>query len=50
MAWRIEDHIVRGEIDNRVRDRITGRIWFVGRDEPIELDLTGNAWRDVAGR
>ncbi len=50
MAWRIDDAVVRGEIDNRERDRVRGRLWFVGRDEPIELDLAGNAWRDVAGR
>lgn len=50
MAWRIEEHVVRGEIDNQTRDRVTGRIWFAGRAEPIELALTGNPWRDVAGR
>lgn len=50
MAWRIEEHVVRGEIDNRTRGRITGRIWLLGRAEPIELELVGNAWRDVAGR
>jgi hypothetical protein len=50
MAWRIDEHVTRGEIDNRIRGRVTGRIWFVGRDEPIVLDLAGNAWRDLAGR
>src|SRR5690348_609183 len=50
MAWRIDDMVIRGEIDNRTRDRVTGRIWFVGRDAPVELDLAGNAWRDLAGR
>ncbi|MCF3651510.1 hypothetical protein [Synoicihabitans lomoniglobus] len=50
MAWRIDEAVVRGEIDNRERGRVRGRIWLVGRDEPIELDLRGNAWRDVAGR
>jgi hypothetical protein len=50
MAWRIDEQVIRGEIDNRVRDRVTGRIWFVGRDQPVELDLAGNAWRDLAGR
>ena len=50
MAWRIEESVIRGEIDNRTRDRVTGRIWFLGRDEPIELTLAGNAWRDLAGR
>ena len=50
MAWRIEDSVIRGEVDNRVRGRVTGRIWFAGRDEPMQLNLTGNGWRDLAGR
>lgn len=50
MAWRIDEHVIRGEIDNRTRGRVTGRIWFAGRDEPVDLELTGNAWRDLAGR
>lgn len=50
MACRIEESVVRGEIDNRVRDRVTGRLWLAGRAEPITLDLAGNAWRDLAGR
>jgi hypothetical protein len=50
MAWRIDQSVIRGEIDNRTRDHVTGRIWFEGRAEPVELDLTGNAWRDLAGR
>jgi len=50
MAWRIDEFLVRGEIDNRVRGRVVGRLWFVGRTDPVELGLAGNAWRDVAGR
>ncbi len=50
MAWRIDEQVVRGEIDNRARGRVTGRIWFVGKAGPVELDLAGNAWRDLAGR
>lgn len=50
MAWRIDEHVVRGEIDNRVRGRVAGKIWFAGRAEPVELELTGNCWRDLAGR
>ncbi len=42
--------MVHGEIDNRERGRVTGRIWFAGREEPVELELKGNAWRDLAGR
>lgn len=50
MAWRIDQYVVRGEIDNRTRGRVTGRIWFVGRPDPVQLALEGNAWRDLAGR
>ena len=50
MAWRVEQSVARGEIDNRIRGRVTGRIWFVGRAAPVELDFAGNAWRDLAGR
>ena len=50
MAWRIQEQVVRGVIDNRTRGRVTGRIWFAGRAAPIELSLAGNAWRDLAGR
>lgn len=49
MAWRIDEQLIRGEIDNRVRGRVTGCLWFVGRAEPVRLELEGNAWRDVAG-
>lgn len=49
MAWRIDEQLVRGEIDNRVRGRVSGRLWFLGRPEPVTLDLRGDAWRDVAG-
>lgn len=50
MAWRIDEQVIRGEIDNRMRGCVKGRIWFVGRDEPVGLKLEGNCWRDLAGR
>ncbi len=49
MAWRIEEAVVRGEIDNTTEGRTTGRIWLHGREEPLALDLTGDCWRDLAG-
>jgi len=49
MAWRIEEQVVRGEIDNRTPGRVVGRIWLAGHDEVVELELTGNPWRDLAG-
>ena len=41
--------VVRGEIDNRIKGVVTGKIWLVGVDDPVELQLEGNCWRDMAG-
>ena len=49
MAFRIHDSVVRGEIDNRVRGVVRGKIWVEGRAEPVVLELMGNAWPDLAG-
>lgn len=49
MAFRIHDSVVRGEIDNRVKGIVRGKIWVEGRAEPIALELKGNAWPDLAG-
>lgn len=49
MAWRVAQSIVRGEVDNREQGHIQGRIWLLGRPEPIELQLRGNPYRDLAG-
>ncbi|OYV07370.1 MAG: hypothetical protein CFE26_01325 [Verrucomicrobiales bacterium VVV1] len=49
MACRIDDAVIRGEIDNTVEGRTTGRIWLLGREEPLTLDLNGDCWRDLAG-
>jgi hypothetical protein len=49
MAWRIADNVVRGEIDNRTPGRVDGKIWLVGSDAPLVLELTGNCHKDLAG-
>lgn len=49
MAWRIDEQVIRGEIDNRTPGKVLGRLWLIGRDEPIRLELEGNPWRDLAG-
>ena len=49
MALRIEDSVVRGEIDNRVKGIVRGRVWIDGRADPIIIELEGNAWPDLAG-
>lgn len=49
MAWRIDEAVTHGEIDNTREGQTTGRIWLHGRDEPLELSLLGDCWRDLAG-
>jgi hypothetical protein len=49
VAWRIQDSVIRGEIDNRVKGRVRGKLWLDGLDEPVKLDLEGNACPDLAG-
>src|ERR1035438_21257 len=49
MAWRIHDSVVRGEIDNRVKGRVRGRLWLDGLAGPVMLDLEGNACPDLGG-
>lgn len=49
VALRLQNSVLRGEIDNRVRGRILGKLWLVGVHEPLHLALEGNCWRDMAG-
>jgi len=49
MAFRIHESVLRGEIDNRTKGFVRGKIWIEGRPEPVVLELTGNAWPDLAG-
>lgn len=49
MAWRIDEQVVRGQIDNRTPGRVVGKLWFAGRADAVELELRGNPWRDLAG-
>lgn len=49
MAWRIDEAVIRGEIDNTVEGQTIGRIWLAGRDEHLTLELVGDCWRDLAG-
>src|SRR5437773_1036064 len=49
MAWRIHENVVKGEIDNRERGIVRGKIWLQGMAEVVVLDLKGNAMADLAG-
>lgn len=49
MAFRIHDHVERGEIDNRVNGIVRGTIWVKGCAQPGVLELQGNEHPDLAG-
>ena len=49
MAWRVDEAVEHGLIDNSVEGLTTGKIWLAGRDEPLMLSLNGDCWRDLAG-
>ena len=49
MAWRIHDSVIRGEIDNRVKGTVRGKLWLDGLSGPATLELAGNACPDLAG-
>jgi hypothetical protein len=49
MAWRMEEAVEHGFIDNTIEGQTTGKIWIKGRDEPLILSLNGDCLRDLAG-
>lgn len=49
MALRLDTAVIRGEIDNTTRGNVRGKLWLVGREDPVIMDLRGNAWRNVTG-
>ena len=49
VAWRIHDSVIRGEIDNRVKGIVRGKLWLDGLAGPVTLELDGNACPDLAG-
>jgi len=49
MAWRPDEQLVEGELDNTVPGKVTGWIRFVGMKEVVRLDLVGDFHRDIRG-
>lgn len=49
MPCRIDQAVVRGEINNTVEGKTAGWVWLAGREQPVTLELTGDCWRDLAG-
>jgi len=49
MAWRPYDQLIEGELDNTVPGKVTGWLRFVGMDDVVRLDLSGDFHRDIRG-
>jgi hypothetical protein len=49
MTIRLDGSVVRGELDNRIPGRVSGLLWLNGLVKPVELELKGDAMRDLAG-
>jgi hypothetical protein len=49
MAWRLNELLIEGELDNTVQNKVTGWIRLAGMKERIEFDLEGNFHRDIRG-
>jgi hypothetical protein len=50
MAWRLNRHVIEGELDNTKRGRVTGWISFVGvANNRVTFDLRGDFHRDIRG-
>jgi exonuclease III len=49
MAWRPNDQLIEGVLDNTVLGRVTGWMRFAGLSEMVTFDLEGNFHRDIRG-
>lgn len=49
MAIRLEKAVIRGELSNEIRGQVTGRLWLLGRKDPLTFKLLGDCLRDLAG-
>ena len=49
MAWRPNDQIIEGVLDNTAPNKVTGWMLFAGMKEKVVFDLEGNFHRDIRG-
>jgi hypothetical protein len=49
MAWRLNQMVTRGVIDNRQKGKVLGTLWLIGQESAIRLELDGNCDDDLAG-
>jgi hypothetical protein len=49
MAWRPNEYLIEGELDNTTPGKVTGWMRFAGMKEKVTFDLNGNFHRDIRG-
>ncbi len=49
MAWRPNEQLIEGVLDNIVPNKVTGWMRFAGMKEKVTFDLEGNFHRDIRG-
>lgn len=49
MAWRPNEQLIEGELDNTVRGKVTGWMRFVGIKGKVKFELRGNFLSDITG-
>lgn len=49
MAWRPNEQLIEGVLDNTVPGKVTGWMRFAGMNEKVTFDLEGNFHRDIRG-
>ena len=49
MAWRPTEYLIRGELDNRCPNKVTGWVKFAGLHKKVTINLEGNFHRDIRG-
>jgi len=49
MAWRPNEQLIEGVLDNTIPNKVTGWMKFAGMKEKVVFDLEGNFHRDIRG-
>jgi len=49
MAWRSNEQLIDGYLDNTEPGKVTGHLRFVGMSEMVRLNLEGDFHRDIRG-
>lgn len=49
MAWRPNENLIEGELDNTILGKVTGYMKFKGMKKTVKFDLKGDFHRDIRG-